>query len=105
MSYTSLTSSLTMRPAAAGDASDIARVAQLDSAPIPAGSVLVGIIDDRIVAAISIDDERVVADPFVRTDHLVALLRDRAHAIRLANRTTSAPRIASLSRLRRAFTD
>lgn len=54
------------------------RLAVLDDAPDLEGSVLVAIIDGRDVAALSLDDQRVVADPFVPTSDAVALLRHRA---------------------------
>ncbi|MDQ8045606.1 MAG: hypothetical protein AAGC46_04475 [Solirubrobacteraceae bacterium] len=99
MTYASPTSSLTMRPAGEGDTASIARVAALDSRPAPTGSVLLGLLDDRVVAALSIDDGHVVADPFVLTADVVSLLRARAAAIRLASGGTPLrrPRRARLS--------
>ena len=50
-------------------------------------------LDRRIAgspaAALSLDDDRVIADPFRRTDHLVACLRSRAGAIRAYEATPS----------------
>ena len=46
------------------------------------GPALVGEIDGRPAAAISLADGRVVANPFQQTAQLVALLRMRARALR-----------------------
>jgi hypothetical protein len=56
----------------------IRRVAQLDSARELAGEILVATVDAEVVAALSLDDGRVVANPFVPTAGAVQLLRDRA---------------------------
>ena len=53
------------------------------------GPALVGEIDGRPAAAISLADGRVVADPFQHTGQLVALLRMRAHALGEADRVPS----------------
>jgi hypothetical protein len=70
--------SLSLRPAGAGDAADIERLAALDSARAPRGEVMLVLADGRPVAALSLDDGHVVADPFRRTVEAVALLRLRA---------------------------
>jgi hypothetical protein len=67
-----------IRRATDADGEAVRRVAALDSQRPVTGQVLVGEIDGAIAAAISIDDGRVVADPFVPTASLVALLRQRA---------------------------
>jgi hypothetical protein len=53
------------------------------------GPALVGEIDGRPAAAISLKDARVVADPFQQTGKLVAQLRMRAHALTEAEREPS----------------
>lgn len=58
----------------------IARVAGLDSAQMPTGPMLVASVDGQIRAAISLDDGRVIADPFHRTSELADMLRIRAIA-------------------------
>jgi hypothetical protein len=72
----------------AGDADESAleRLAQLDSAEPLEHPILVGEIDGRIVAALDLDTERTVADPFVRTAHLLAHLRVRAAGLDAASR-------------------
>lgn len=64
------------------DADALHRLAALDSRAPLAGRVLIGKIAGTPAAALSLDDGRVVADPFRRTDHLVACLRSRAAAMR-----------------------
>jgi hypothetical protein len=51
------------------------------------GPALVGEIDGRPAAAISLTDGRVVADPFQQTSNLIALLRMRARGLRAQKRT------------------
>jgi hypothetical protein len=69
---------VSVRRAIAGDATAIARVAALDSSHVPAEPVLLAEVDEIVVAAISLADGHVVADPFQWTADLVELLRLRA---------------------------
>jgi hypothetical protein len=74
---------LTVRAALASDASAIARIADLDSSyELPRSPLLVGERGGAIVAALSLRDGHVVANPFVPTADLVALLRLRARQVR-----------------------
>ncbi len=54
------------------------RLAELDEAPALEGPVLLALADGEAVAALSLKDQRVVANPFVATGNAVALLRLRA---------------------------
>jgi|GEM_PF-4347058 len=67
-----------LRLAGAGEEGVVARLAALDSAPRPRGGTLLALVDGTPVAALSLVDRRVVADPFVATQDAVALLRVRA---------------------------
>jgi hypothetical protein len=67
-----------VRPATADDADAVARLAALDSAPAPAGELLLAVVDGELRAALRIDDRAAIADPFEPTAELVALLRARA---------------------------
>jgi hypothetical protein len=67
-----------LRPARADDDSVVRELAALDDAPPLEGPVLMAIVGGHAVAAIALDDERVVANPFVPTAHAVSLLRLRA---------------------------
>ncbi len=70
--------SVVLRSAHADEGHVVARLAQLDDAPELEGQVLIALIDGEAVAALSLLDGRVVANPFVRTENAVALLRLRA---------------------------
>lgn len=76
------TAILAIRPATADDTDAVIRLAALDSAAVPEGALLLGVVDGRPQAVISIDTGAVVADPFVFTAELVALLRHRADRLR-----------------------
>ena len=63
------------------EAGTLRRLAQLDDAPELAGEILVATVDADVVAALSRDDGRVVANPFVLTSDAVELLRHSATAL------------------------
>ena len=70
-----MTTPITIRRSTDSDAPVLRLLAELDSAPPIAGPVLIAEQDSRPVAAISLDGQREIADPFVPTRELVALLR------------------------------
>jgi hypothetical protein len=70
-----MTSPITIRKSSDADRRRLRELAELDSAPPIAGPVLIAEVDERPVAAISLDGRREIADPFVRTLELVELLR------------------------------
>jgi hypothetical protein len=72
------TESVVLRPATDFDAPIVRRLAALDDAPRLTGPVLLALVDGEAVAALSLEDGRVVADPFRLTGDAVALLRLRA---------------------------
>src|SRR4051812_33621997 len=78
-----------IRPATARDDLTLAGLAALDSQRPIAQPALVGERDGRAVAAISLIDGRIVADPFVPTAQLSALLRMRAGALNAHKRQPS----------------
>jgi len=61
-------------------------LAEVDSAAPLAGPVLVAVVERRIWAALAIDGERVIADPFLPTAPAVELLRLRVTQLRSAER-------------------
>jgi hypothetical protein len=71
------------------DARALRRLGELDSQPPLAGRALIGEIDGTPAAALSLGDGRVTADPFRRTEDLVAFLRVRAHALQAYQATPS----------------
>ena len=74
-------SPVTLRLASDGD-EELARVlAELDSAPPLIGRKLLAFVDGWPVAALSLDDGRVVATPFAPTAQAVAMLRLRARQL------------------------
>jgi hypothetical protein len=75
------TESVTIRRAGADDRVALSLLAMLDSAPRLRGPVLIAESEGLVLAAISLEDGRVVADPFFPTADLVALLRARAERV------------------------
>ena len=75
LSMSTLADTLTIRPSAADDAARIRRLAALDSAPVPRGPLLLAEVDGRLLAAVRVGDGRSIADPFVPTRDVVAVLR------------------------------
>jgi hypothetical protein len=73
--------SYVIRLATPADAEILGRLAALDSAPPLEGSILVGELHGEAVAALSLTDDRAVADPFRPTAHLLALMRVRARGL------------------------
>ena len=71
---------ISIRAATTGDGPALARLAALDSAPVPFGPVLLAEVDGEPRAALSVRENRVIGDPFVRTAELVELLRVHARA-------------------------
>ena len=71
-----------MRLATSADMPALERLAALDGAEeAPAAPVLIGSMMARPVAALSLSDGHVVADPFTPTCELVELLRLRARQL------------------------
>ena len=79
--------SVVIRPAHPADADVVRRLAHLDSADELHGEVLLAVQGDRAVAAMSLTEGRVVADPFTRTAHAVELLREHADGLRTGRST------------------
>ena len=74
------TPTISIRAATHGDGPALARLAALDSAPVPFGPVLLAEVDGQPKAALSVNENRVIGDPFARTVELVELLRIHARA-------------------------
>jgi hypothetical protein len=72
---------LTLRPAREVDSGALRRLAQLDSQRPLTGDVLLAEADGRPVAALSISEQRVTADPFTDTSNVIPLLRARANQV------------------------
>jgi hypothetical protein len=79
----------TIRLAGDDDAATLRRLAEVDSQNPLSGRILVAVDGDVMVAALSIDENRVIADPFRRTSPALALLRMRASALTRYEQTPS----------------
>jgi hypothetical protein len=75
----------------------VRRLADLDDAPMLNGEILLALVDGQAIAALSLTDGRVVADPFLPTAEAVALLSLRASQLS----ATQARRWAGRTRTRR----
>ncbi len=84
---------IALRVAQPEDDYDVSRLAQLDDAPLPVGPVMLAVVDGEAVAALSLSDGRVVANPFVATEKAVSLLRLRAKQQSGERRHRRRPRI------------
>jgi hypothetical protein len=85
---------LTIRHANVADASDLARLAALDSAPPLMGETLVAAVDGELWAAVEIGSGAAIADPFRPSAELVELLR-----LRLQGPAAGRPARGALGRL------
>src|SRR4051812_27719784 len=92
----------TFRRATDRDIHALRELAQLDDESPLLGDVLIGEIAGRPAAAIAVADDRVVADPFVRTTAVVQQLRMRTAALRaLERRPSLRERMIAGARVRR----
>ena len=73
-----MSNTVLLRTASAADRPMLDQLAELDSAPKLHGTVLLAELDGVPVAALERSSGRVVADPFVPTTGVRALLRTRA---------------------------
>jgi hypothetical protein len=78
---------IALRRADADEADDLRELAALDSKRPLTGEAIVALVDGRLVAAISLDDLRIVADPLVPTADVRVLLRQRATQLTVPART------------------
>ncbi len=70
-----MTEAITIRRATQADAGRVRRLAELDSSVVPAGDAVLAEMHGELVAAVSEQDGRAIADPFVPTADVVAVLR------------------------------
>ena len=80
---------LSVRPFAERDIDAIRLLAALDSKQMPTGAVLVAEQAGEVVAALTLDGGRVLADPFKPTADIVALLKLRARQLQRENNAHS----------------
>jgi hypothetical protein len=89
-----MTGGFTIRPAFPDDAAALARLAALDSQPLPSGRLLLAEVHGEIWAALSLEHATAIADPFRQTAAVVELLRARARQVAPAHRRRLVPRFA-----------
>ena len=78
--------SLTLRRATDDDAAALARLVELEEAVPLTGAVLLAELDGQVLAAVSVREDRAVADIFRPTAELVAMLRAWRDALIRARR-------------------
>ena len=69
---------IALRLAGSDEASELRKLARLDTARPLRGETLVALVDGKLVAAISLGDGRVIADPLAPTAEARELLHQRA---------------------------
>ena len=89
---TTIAPAVLIRPAAPTDAAAVARLAELDSRPVPGGELLLAEADGELVAAYSLQTGASIADPFRPSGDVAALLELHARPRRPARRRR-APRL------------
>src|ERR1700712_2235890 len=90
---------IAIRPAYADELDLVADLAALDSARPLSGDVLLALVDGWPVAAGSLSDGRVVANPMVPSADVVELLRERMSHLRRPDRTRPTRRVRLHRRL------
>ena len=85
------------------DGPALAILAERDSGQMPVGNVHVAEVEGTILAAISIDDGKVLADPFSRTRELRNLLELRRAQLRRRSRPSRLPALLHRGRPRAAL--
>jgi hypothetical protein len=84
---------IAIRRARDSDALVLHDLAEVDSAAPLQGAVLVAVVEGRIWAALALDGERVIADPFLPTAPAVELLRLRVAQLRASEGTPQRRRL------------
>jgi hypothetical protein len=75
------TSILSIRPAEPTEDRILRDLSELDATPQLTRPALLAIVDDQPVAAVSLNDGRIAADPFTRTEDVVVLLREHVQRL------------------------
>jgi hypothetical protein len=87
----------TVRHATEADEQHLLRLSVLDSQRELTRPALIGEVNGKPAAAMSLSSGRVVADPFAPTEALVAHLRVRAHALQTHRTGTLSERLLRLA--------
>ena len=89
---------LTIRLAEAEDHTALRRLAERDSATVPASPLLVAATGDELLAAASLADGGVIADPFRHSGGAATLLVERIRQIAKSQTATTASTITKAPR-------
>lgn len=84
------TSTILLQQASPSDDAALRDLAQLDSARPLSRPALLAIVDGRLIAAASLADHRIIADPFADTTQATRLLR--LHLTEISSRRAGHPR-------------
>jgi hypothetical protein len=95
-----LTDPVTIRPATRADLPAVASLAELDSARVPRGRVLLAELRGSVVAAISLESGELFADPFVSTADVVKDLRAKAAEVLADDPETGRRETSLMARVR-----
>ncbi len=87
----------TIRRAWPDDARALARLAELDSAGVPAAPLLLALAGGQLRAAVSLRDGATISDPFHPSVAALELLRTRASQLRAALPAPAARRVGSVA--------
>jgi hypothetical protein len=82
---------VTIRRARTADADALDVLAKLDSSHPPRGAILVAEVSGELWAAVSLDDDHLVATPFRPSGELAFRLTERARELRRAERRWTGP--------------
>lgn len=93
-----ITSDLVIRLAGPDEGAAVTRLAELDSAPAPAGAVLLAEVGHQLWAALSLEDGSIVADPFRPSGGVVALLAERGRQLGRRPRRRTRPKLRAPGR-------
>ena len=77
-----MSQTVVLRPAGTDEQATVRRLSYLDSSRPLRGEVMLGYVGEQAVAAVSLRDGRVVADPFVHSADVVEMLRAYAEGVR-----------------------
>jgi hypothetical protein len=91
------TSTIVLQQATADQDAALREISQLDSARTVTRPALMAVVDGRLIAAASLRDGRIVADPFAETEAAVKLLQLRTAEINGRRRAHPRLRMPRLS--------
>ena len=76
--------SITIRPLREDDVEAVERLAELDDRPVPPGPLLLAEVEGTVEAAVALEGDETIANPFSPSGEAVSLLRLRAEQLRAA---------------------